>query len=371
MSNVRPIPVSYYYSGQGRLLIGERDTTTGEAKNMLAVGNVTSLTIDIATTKFEHKESMSGLRATDLTIIQEQTATFAFTAESLLLDVLAQGLYGSQAGVTGAAVTNELHMAKRGYMIPLLHPNVSGITIETVSGATPLVDGTDYDYDAGFGTIYIRSDSPVVDPGEGEQVSIDYTYGNYDRLDAFTTGTPPERFLRFEGLNTVNGDLRLIDIFRGSFDPITGLEFINEELGSAEFNGTILPDSTKTSGSTYFWERRVTGPSATSAPPVVSSLSIEDANDDELVLTMSQPLTGSDPSGAGGFIVAATGAAVTVTGVNMTDGSPSVALALSRAIAAGEQVWLSYTPPMSNPLGNANGSTAAFSGRNVQNNVAE
>ena len=370
MASTRPIPSSYYYSGQGRLGIGERNSVTGEAYNMIFVGNVTSLTIDIATQKFEHKESMSGNRSIDLTIIQEKNATFKFTAESLVLDLLAQGLYGSQASVAGASVTNEVHRARRGYMIPLLHPNISGLTMTTVAGATPLVEDVDFTYDAGFGTVYILATSPVVDPGEGENININYTYGGYDKLEAFTTGTPPERFLRFEGLNTVNGDLRLIDIFRGAFDPLTGLEFINEELGSGEFNGSILTDTTKVAvgASQFFTERRIYAPSATSAPPVVASLAVADLTDTVMNLTMSQALTSANPTGAGGFTISSTGAAVTVTAVAVS--GTSVDLTLSRAITAGEVMYLNYTPPGLNPLGNANGNTAAFSGRSVQNNVA-
>lgn len=370
MASTRPTPESYYYSGQGRLGIGSRNATTGEAYDMIFVGNVTSLTIDIATTKFEHKESMTGNRSIDLTVIQEKNATFKFTAESLKLDMLAAGLYGESGAVAGGSVSGEIHLARRGYAIPLDHPNISGLTITTVAGSTPLVEDTDYIYDAGFGTIYISAESTVVDPDPGENVSISYTYGNYDKIEAFTTGTPPERFLRFEGLNTVNGDLRMIDIYRGAFDPLTGLEFLNEELGSGEFNGNILADTTKTGTgiSQFFRERRVTAPSATSAPPVVNSLVITDLADDDLVLTMSQALTSSNPAGAGGFTVAASGAAVTVSSVVVS--GVTVTLNLSRVIAAGEQVYLTYVPPGSNPLGNANGTTVGFTGRAVQNNVA-
>lgn len=365
----RPIPASYYYSGQGRLGIGSRNAVTGEAYDMLFVGNVTSLTVDIATTKLEHKESMSGQRATDLTIIQEKNATFKFTGESLNLDLLSLGLYGAKASVTGAGVTAEVHVARRGYQIPLKHPNVSGLVLTMVSGGTPLVLNTDYIYDEGFGTIYILATSTVVPADPGGNISINYTYGNYDKLDAFTQGTPPERFLRFEGLNTVNGDLRLIDIFRAGFDPLTGLEFINEEIGQGEFNGNILPDLTKigVGESQYFLERRVYAPSATSAPPVINSLVVADLTDTVMNLVMSQALTSANPTGAGGFTVSSTGAAVTVTAVVVS--GTSVNLTLSRLIAAGEVMFLHYAPPGVNPLGNANGNTAAFTGRPVQNNV--
>ena len=163
VTTYRPTPDSYYYSGQGRLGIGDRNSTTGELKNVIFVGNVTSLTIDVEVTKFEHKESMTGNRAIDLTIIQEKNATFKFTSESLTLDLLALGLYGSKSTVTGAAVVNEVHLARRGYAIPLLFPDISAVSIETVSGATPLVIDVDYKVDYEFGLIYILSTSTVVD----------------------------------------------------------------------------------------------------------------------------------------------------------------------------------------------------------------
>ena len=261
MATVRPIPKSYYYSGQGRLGIGDRDATTGELKNVVFVGNVTSLTVDIATTKFEHKESMSGDRAIDLTIVQEKNATFKFTAESLSLTLLAAGLYGTSTANAGATVASEIHLnAKKGTAIPLKFPNVSAVVVTTGASpgyATAMVEGVDYAVDEGFGTIYLLAGGAVFTDGGG--IKVAYTYGAFDQIDAFTQGTPPEKYIRFEGLNTVNGDLRLIDIPRASLDPLTGLEFINEELGSGEFNGNILPDLTVTNPalSKYFRERRI------------------------------------------------------------------------------------------------------------------
>jgi hypothetical protein len=265
MATVRPTPTSYYYSGQGRLGLGDFDSTTGEFKNVVFVGNVTSLTLDIEVTKFEHKESMTGDRSIDLTIIQEKNATFNFTSESLILSLVAAGLYGNTGTQAGAAVTNELHYAKRGFAIPLKHPDVSSLSAETVVGSTPLVEGEDsgddYTVDYEFGTMYISSTSTVIISATAEQqISVDYTYAAYDYIEAFTTGTPPEKYLRFEGLNTVTGDLRLIEIYRGALEPLTGMEFINEELGSGEFSGNALPNLTivDPTKSKYFRERRIT-----------------------------------------------------------------------------------------------------------------
>lgn len=258
----RPIPESYYYSGQGRLAIGDRDPVTGDFSNVEFVGNVTSLTIDIATTKFEHKESMSGQRAIDRTIVQEKNATFGFTAESLILDLLSIGLYGASKGVSAGTIVAEEHVVIPGKAIPLKHPNVSDVVLTAIpagGGAGTVVNAATYTIDEGFGTVYIPANSALT---KGSKVTISYAHGKYDQIDAFTQGTPPERYLRFEGLNTVNGDLRLIEIPRAAFDPLTGLEFINEELGSGEFAGNVLPDLTITTkdNSQFFRERRVAVP---------------------------------------------------------------------------------------------------------------
>lgn len=364
MASYRPVPQSYYYSGQGRLGIGDRDPATGAKSNLIFVGNVTSLTVDIATTKFEHKESMSGDRAIDLTVVQEKNATFSFTSESLILSLLEVGLYGNKSTVAPGAVVSEAHTAIPGAAIPLKHANVSGVA---VTGTGALVAGTDFQVDEGNGTVYFPASGGAITVPTA--VTVSYTHEAYDRLDAFMTGTPPERFLRFEGLNTVNGDLRIIDIHRAAFDPLTGMEFINEELGSGEFNGNILPDLTivEPGVSRYFQERRVYASAAATVVPSLVAAVVEDLTDTALDLTFSQALTSANPAGAGGFTIASTGAAVTVTGVAIT--GTDVTLTLSRAIAAGETMYLSYTPPGSNALAGANGAVAAFSGYAVTNNV--
>lgn len=257
MAQIRPVPVSYYYSGQGRLGIGDRDPVTGAFDNVVYVGNVTSLTTDIAIQKFEHKESMSGDRGIDLTVVQEKNATFKFTAESLKLDLLAIGLYGVNSTVAGGTVVGESHKVKRGQAIPLRHPKVSAIVVK--KAAATINEATNYDYDAGFGTIYIKA--TAADLQDDDTVTVDYTYAGHDKLEAFTVQTPPERYLRFEGLNTVDGSLRLVEIPRAAFDPLTGLEFINEELGSGEFGGNLLPDLTVSANnvSRYMREKRMAG----------------------------------------------------------------------------------------------------------------
>lgn len=248
----RPIPSSYYYSGQGRLLIGSRNAQGG-GQNFVAVGNVTSLTVDIATTKFEHKESMSGQRSTDLTIITEKKATMKFSTESLSLDNLVLGLYGAKTTTISTVVVAEPHPYVTGGIIALKSPKVTAVVVRV--GAATAVLNTDYVIDPDFGTIYPSATSSVIITGS--TVLVDYTAGVVTRMDAFTQGTPPERFLRFEGLNTINGELVLLEMPRTAIDPLTGLEMINTDLGKADFSGNILLDSLiTTAGVSQFFTQR-------------------------------------------------------------------------------------------------------------------
>jgi hypothetical protein len=261
----RPTPSSYYYSGQGRLAIGDRDPATGAYSNLTFVGNVTSLTIDLSTDKFEHKESMSGNRAIDLTVVKEKKPTFKFTAESLSKRLMAIGFYGTEGTQATGAIVDEQAVVKitggAGGVggvpaaIALKHPNVYNVVINKQAGGTLMVLNTDYFLDGEFGTVYPVDTAAVAD---GDVWLIDYNYAPYDRVDAFMSGTPPEKYIRFEGLNTVNGSMRLIEIPRAAFDPLTGLEFINEELGSGEFAGNIIEDPFIVAGgiSKYFTEKR-------------------------------------------------------------------------------------------------------------------
>lgn len=259
----RPTPQSHYYSGQGRLIIGERDPLTGAPLLLREVGNCTAVEITVATTKTDHKESMSGLRSIDLTLVTEKSATFTVTCESLSLDNLALGLWGETITSTATPVADEVHPIAKGGFIALSGQNVTAVVVETVEN-TPvtLVAGTDYEVDPDFGTIRF-SDTvtlPVPTNAElGPQVTVSFTPGaGVKVLHGLTQLKAPERFVRFEGVNTVDGELVLVEIPRASFEPLQNLGLINEELGSFEMSGTILLDNLITSGSKFFRQTYIT-----------------------------------------------------------------------------------------------------------------
>jgi hypothetical protein len=298
---------NYYYSGQGILWVAERDSN-GRPKNQRRVGNIPELTLNIETTKFEHKESESGNRLKDLVIIQEKNGTFQFTLENVDRDNLALGLWGDKVSVAGASVTNEAHQAVIDQQNSMKHPGISAVTVTVATVATwvlntvyakgdfvkgssgthyfvattggtsagteptwnitggTVTDGTVVWQDAGvLPTTLVADTDYTVNAAVGSlswigsqvgawglPVEIDYTYAAYVRVDAFTQATAPERYLRFEGINTVDGKNVIVEIFKAQFDPLTGYGLINEELAQLTMAGSMLADTLQTSGSQYF-----------------------------------------------------------------------------------------------------------------------
>lgn len=242
-----------YYSGQGRLLVGKR-AASGEGYGLLGVGNCTGIEVAVAVEKYEHKESTSGLRAVDMTQIKSQTATIKFTAESLSLNNLAMGLYGEVVDVPGATVTDEAHtLTGEADMVPLKFPGVTAVSVAVGNDAGTAVDVTNtagqfdkYEIDPKFGTLIIKDKASFP---ASSKVFVSYTYGAAKRLDIFTNPVPEERFLRFEGMNTANGEFVLLNVPRVTFDPIPAYQLINEEIGSVEFTGNVLLDPTISAGS--------------------------------------------------------------------------------------------------------------------------
>lgn len=240
---------NYYYSGQGSFYFAER-TAGGAAKGFIPIGNVTQATIDITVDKFEHKESESGQRLLDLTIIKEKKGKLNVTFDSLSMDNLALSLYGTRSSVTGATVTGEDIVGYLGQTTMLSRPSVSSVTITNAAGSTTYVAGTDYILNATYGTITVPATGSAIT--EGQALRANYTYAAYNNMEAFMTGSAPERWIRFQGLNTADGSRVLLDVFRARLDPMTGLSLINDELSVPQMSMDILADATKTSGSQFF-----------------------------------------------------------------------------------------------------------------------
>lgn len=250
MPTQRVVPVSKYYSGQGQLIFAERDAQ-GKPINAFAVGNAPAVEIQVQTTQVDHKESMSGQRATDLTLLTEKSATVNITIESLNLENLAMSFYGGITSVTGGSVAAEPHAGidtSKGGMLILGHNQVSAVVVTKVTGSTVL-DANAYILDPEFGTLQWNPDFTPAYTGD---VTVAYTYAASKRLDALTEVAPPERFVRFHGINTVDDQLVLVEIPRAQFQPLQSLPLINDEIAQVQLTATILPDNLIVSGSKFY-----------------------------------------------------------------------------------------------------------------------
>ncbi|WP_265284418.1 SwmB domain-containing protein [Verminephrobacter aporrectodeae] len=108
-------------------------------------------------------------------------------------------------------------------------------------------------------------------------------------------------------------------------------------------------------------------------PPVINTATV---NGDQLVLTYTEAntLDGAALTGNAGFTVSnAAGTAITVSGASVNATAKTVTLTLSRAVAQGEAVSLSYTKPATGAVvQDAAGNDAAdFSNRAVTNNTPD
>ena len=95
-----------YFSGQGRVYIGARDSA-GNPAGLTFVGNVPELKVSLSVETLEHQEAQSGQRLTDLQLIKTKKGEFACTLEELSSGNLALALYGHSTTVAPGTVTGE------------------------------------------------------------------------------------------------------------------------------------------------------------------------------------------------------------------------------------------------------------------------
>ena len=235
--------MSYYASFQGRVYLGKRDLN-GNPTEVRSPGNVADLKLSLKTEVLEHYESQSGQRSLDHRMIKSKSASINLAIEEFTKENLALALYGTHVATTGGTVTDE----PMGGATPvvgdryfLAHPKVSALIVKDSAG-TPatLALGTQYTADADFGAIQFPDTTGLTAPFKAS-----YTFGDVSEIGIFTQPLP-ERYLRLEGLNTAQGNAKvLVELYRVAFDPLKELALISNEYNKFEMEGSLLADSTK------------------------------------------------------------------------------------------------------------------------------
>lgn len=234
--------MSYYASFQGRVYLGKRDSN-GNPIDVRSPGNVADLKLSLKTEVLEHFESQSGQRSLDHRMIKQKSATLNLTIEEFTQENLALALYGTRVETNSGTVTDEpLSLSPViGDRYFLAHPKVSSLVVmDSAASPATLIDGTHYTADTDFGALQFLDVS-----GFTGQLKASYAYGAVSEIGIFTQPLP-ERTLRLEGLNTAQGNARvLVELYRVAFDPLKELALISNEYNKFELEGSLLADSSK------------------------------------------------------------------------------------------------------------------------------
>ena len=235
--------MSTYASFQGRVFLGKRDAA-GLPIEVRSPGNVAELKLSLKTDVLEHYESQSGQRSLDHRMVKQKSATVNLTIEEFTKENLALALYGTHVvGIPGTVTAEPVGGATPtvGDRYFLAHPKVSNLVV-TDSAGTPatLTAGTHYTADLDFGAVQFLDTTGLTAP-----FKANYGYGTATEIGIFTQSVP-ERYLRLEGLNTAQGNAKvLVELYRVAFDPLKEIAFISDEYNKFELEGALLADASK------------------------------------------------------------------------------------------------------------------------------
>ena len=247
------IAQNFYYSGAGQFYMGERGED-GRPTCLHAVGNVSEATLSFDIQTDDHRSSQDCGRSVDFRNTTEIAANMALTLESLNSDNLALAMYGQNETLAAGTTSENINFQELGCWYPLEHVGLDAATPATVD---TLTEDTDFEVDYTGGLVRLLPDGG----GAIGELPVEYAHPEQQRIEGLTNTTPPERFLRFVGLNTAADCTPVvIDVYRVSVGPLTNLPLINTDIAQMPVSLGILLDPTRTTGSPYFTVRKLDVP---------------------------------------------------------------------------------------------------------------
>jgi hypothetical protein len=166
---------NHYFSGQGVVLIGQRDAS-GNAGALLTLGNVTALKIAISNSVVDHKGSQDGQRSIDKRLTTETKGSISIALENLEGRNLATALRGSSTQVAAGTVVAAADTAYVGAVSGLPYINIAALVVTTAAdgwsgaSASALTEYTndatpwDYKWNADAGSFRINSGNETAAP---------------------------------------------------------------------------------------------------------------------------------------------------------------------------------------------------------------
>ncbi|MFC5525213.1 hypothetical protein ACFPPA_05600 [Rhodanobacter ginsengisoli] len=230
------------FSLQGKVWLGTR-LITGRAGAMQWLGDNSELSLKLTTDKSERTESYSGQRLTSAVLQKAKKAEISIKPNQLNPRVLALALYANIVETIAGTVTAEPlpDGLVVGDTVVLDHPYSSAHVI-TDSTGTPvtLVPGTDYKVESAEASLItlLSLGSPAFTP----PLKVAYSYAKSADTAMFTAPIP-EKYLVFDGINTLTGEHLLLRLYRCQFDPVSQMDFISADLGELSLSGSVLFDT--------------------------------------------------------------------------------------------------------------------------------
>jgi hypothetical protein len=237
-----------YFSFQGKVYIGTKDSGTGQPNELYFVGNSPEVVLNFETTTIDHKESTSCSRLTDFQLETEQRVSLRVVIEELLPLNMQKALRSTVVSKAGTSVTNEQIGPDSGLAVTntpygrTKYADISSVTL--TDSATPipntLVLDTDYSIEsADYGLIKWLGVG-----GDTQPYLIDYTYAAQTIYPFFNTAQL-SYYVMVDLCNTAESNAKYrLELYKVQLQPTNEFAIINDELGRFELEGAALYDST-------------------------------------------------------------------------------------------------------------------------------
>jgi len=236
---------SEYFVGNGPLYIRRvGGDCAGPTEGFWPVGDAGEFSISNDQSFNDHYESQTGARTRAARWLESTSVEFSLQVFDFKLETLAALLQGTQSAAVaaGSVAAEAITDAYEDQVFYVAFPGISAVTI--LDGATPLVEGTDFELiDSGRdGGIKIISGAPNF--SAGNQLDVDYTHvGIEGSVSALTSGVEDYE-IRFNGINLNNQNKPVIvNVKRAQFSAAENISLIGTDITELTFTGAVLPDA--------------------------------------------------------------------------------------------------------------------------------
>ena len=210
----------------------------GAAMRFLGEASKVELTIDEEKKTLKNYSTPGGGNADSVSLITG--AQLVVTAHGFDAEALAMATFGEAGSITGASVTDEEHTAYLGgYLRAAAGVSLSSVSI--LNGATPLVEGTDFEVKGGG----VRILPGATNVADGETVLMSYTHATSRTVEAILNAGKEYR-MTFDGFNQANDNTPVVlDVWRVKNTP-SSIGLVTDDFGNIEFTFDLLKDDSKT-----------------------------------------------------------------------------------------------------------------------------